>query len=337
MTTAAITTATNTDQTARTIAMTSQNLEELVEEAHALGIEVDGFFTTLPTLRAIQVNIIKGQIAERKERLATQHIETLVCPQHGEQKVWVKNGSDVSTAECPECAKIREEKEKAKKEVELAAMVRFHANSKRLIDFLNRPLPSPYEEGKTFANYTVGGTKEQAKALLVAQRFATTFKRRMIEKKPEERKLGLLMCGKYGTGKSHLASAIVNEVKTQGFEPFCVTALTLFNLYRPAANLDPNALNAHLSNCPLLLVDEIGRTTGSDFERNQLLELLDERARKGYPTILITNLGIKGLSEYFGGALESRAQTLFYPLSFTWGDYRGTKRADAIPLDELFV
>lgn len=337
MTTAAITTATNTDQTARTIAMTSQNLEELVEEAHALGIDADGFFSTLPAIRALQINIIKGQIAERKERLATQHIETLVCPQHGEQKVWVKNGSDVSTAECPECAKIREEKEKAKKEVELAAMVRFHANSKRLIDFLNRPLPSPYEEGKTFANYTVGGTKEQAKALFVAQRFATTFKRRMIEKKPEERKLGLLMCGKYGTGKSHLASAIVNEVKTQGFEPFCVTALTLFNLYRPAANLDPNALNAHLSNCPLLLVDEIGRTTGSDFERNQLLELLDERARKGYPTILITNLGIKGLSEYFGGALESRAQTLFYPLSFTWGDYRGTKRADAIPLDELFV
>lgn len=60
-------------------------------------------------------------------------------------------------------------------------------------------------------------------------------------------------------------------------------------------------------NVKLLIIDEFGLGYGTESELIELTELLDYRWRKGLPTVFLSNLGMKSLTEYMKDRATQRA------------------------------
>ena len=96
-----------------------------------------------------------------------------------------------------------------------------------------------------------------------------------------------------------------------------------------------------LARLPILVIDEIGRTKGSDAETNWLSYIIDKRHVRHLPIILISNKHLnktceyrntqqKGckdcLENYISEDIMSRLSEDGYLVTFKEGDYRKIKR-----------
>lgn len=272
---------------------------------------------------------------KRREQEAYKALPTVTieCSIHGTQVLKVQPGTNPESYECPFCVQERVRRD--------GILSNYRQNKFELTKLIGDPL-SPMCDEQTFENYRITETddavkaKAQRKAYVACKRFADGFAERLFSGQKDKSRVGILMHGDFGNGKSHLASAICNVVKTQGFEPIYLRSITLFNTYKGVSGAIANAIAKHLAHVPLLVIDELGRSTGSDFECNQLIELIDARSQLGHPTILITNLDGQGYKDLLGGAVASRTQTIFYPLQFKWADFRKKQKISDLNPDEVF-
>lgn len=97
----------------------------------------------------------------------------------------------------------------------------------------------------------------------------------------------LILLGSNGVGKTHLASALVKLMNGK-----IITAYEMFALYRSCFSGQNNEIELlhKFSNYPLLVIDEFGRTKGSEAEENFLSAILDARHSDGLPTMILSNL-----------------------------------------------
>lgn len=273
----------------------------------------------------LEAYLQKAEVVSEPEKVQ----KDFICPIHGHVFETVPENEPLT--HCPKCA--AERREKAQKKINLLESERIRA--KGLRDFLGNEPFSPYDPTQTFENYVLTGSKEQKRALAVAKRFSENLLARKLEGK-EKSKIGLLFHGAYGAGKTHLASAIVTTAKAQGLCPIFLTLRGLMALFKPGSGLPHQTLLSYLTSITLLVIDEVGRGAGSDFESNILIELIDARAHKGNPTVLITNLGGEEYRDMLGGAISSRTHSLFYRVPFSWGDYRKKINISAQDFEEVF-
>ena len=159
---------------------------------------------------------------------------------------------------------------------------------------------------------------------------------RVVTQPKERSRLGIALCGRTGTGKTHLASSIYYHLKAEGIEPVYMRASTFFTIFRGATGVSEVKMIRQLGRVSCLILDEIGRSALTPFEANKLQEVLDARARNGYPSILITNLQIDKLKDVLGSALASRIDQLFFPIACMWSDYRVKESAANLKPEEVF-
>ena len=150
---------------------------------------------------------------------------------------------------------------------------------------------------------------------MICRRFADRFTERVRSGGPKAC-IGIFMYGGFGSGKTHLASAICNRLRDEGYSPTYINAGYLFDLMRASSGINPIALMQKLSWQALVVVDEIGRSSNTEFERSKFVELFDRRRRLGLPTIFITNLGMNAFADVLGGVLVSRTTEKQYPVAF---------------------
>ncbi len=157
----------------------------------------------------------------------------------------------------------------------------------------------------------VAETTEQEKALTVCRDFVETF--------PERLKRGdsLIFLGAPGTGKSHLATAILQAILPEhvGMYVTCAGIIrAVRNTWRDKEGQTETEVLRTLADLPLLVIDEIGVQYGTESEQNILFEVLDRRYRDMKPTILLANLRLKrekdtdpaGLKEILGERVYDR-------------------------------
>lgn len=96
----------------------------------------------------------------------------------------------------------------------------------------------------------------------------------------------IIMLGLNGTGKTHLACAAV-----QALEGKIITMYEISAMIRASYNGGETelAIVERLSEYSLLVIDEMGRTKGSEAESNWLSFVIDKRHVRGLPLILISN------------------------------------------------
>ena len=105
----------------------------------------------------------------------------------------------------------------------------------------------------------------------------------------------LILAGKPGRGKTHLAIAITYRAIQNGFDAFFTTAAALIDdlsaAFRAGQLADALPTYTHPA---VLVVDEVGYLTYGTDAANRLFHVVNERHRRHRPMIFTTNKSLKG-------------------------------------------
>lgn len=229
----------------------------------------------------------------------------------GKREIWTN---------CPDCveSKLAEDR-KAESE---AAADRQQAHIAALID--QACIPSRFI-GRNFDNFRAE-TKSQATALNFAKEYAESFERNL------KNGTGLIFSGLPGTGKSHLAAAILQSVMPDhcGLYITCMGLIrAVRGTWRKESEKSETEILRTFGTVPLLVLDEIGVQYGTDGEQTILFDVLDRRYREMMPTILLTNQAKQGFKDFIGERSFDRLVETSRWVAFDWDSYRATARKEA--------
>ncbi|WP_277592959.1 ATP-binding protein [Pseudomonas chlororaphis] len=209
------------------------------------------------------------------------------------------------------------------REEHLAAVVEVEA------EYLNRDLIAtgitPRFRQCSFDNYVTSDDKAKQRALSICRKYAEGFDAHLQAGR------ALMLMGEIGTGKTHLACAILQHVVRQnGRTGLIVTAESITQAvtdsFRNNAGPSKSDLLAELAAVDLLVIDEVGMHTakpGKDFTPGLLHEAIDRRYQLIKPTILISNQKPESLQDFIGPRAADRLREnggLLAP--FTWKSAR---------------
>lgn len=141
-------------------------------------------------------------------------------------------------------------------------------------------------------------------------------------------KTNLFLCGKSGTGKTHLAMCLAKDGAVYRRLP------DIFREVRSSFDdlrTEQEFLN-YYGSIKLLVVDEIGRQKYSPFEQNLFFEIIDKRWNNILPTTLVTNLNEKEFSQEYGTAIVDRLRPTI--VRFNWDSRRESLNIPEPPPDD---
>lgn len=146
--------------------------------------------------------------------------------------------------------------------------------------------------------------------LKIAKNYAMHF--------PEFRKQGkgLLLYGTVGTGKSHMAACIANDLIDQGRKVLMTNFATMVNIIQSSFSGRQEYIDS-LNKYSLLIIDDLGAERKSEFMQEQVFNIIDARYRSGKPMIITTNLTaeeMKKPSEIGQGRIYDRILERCHPV-----------------------
>jgi DNA replication protein DnaC len=139
---------------------------------------------------------------------------------------------------------------------------------------------------------------------------------------------GLYFCGGTGTGKTHLAVAVMNELIRRKRTPslFVTVPELLDNLRetynKPGRNLD-EWMDA-VQNAEFLVLDDLGSERTTEWVRERIFVIVNHRYREALPTLFTSNIGPKDLAEQLGERTASRIIAMCDWIALEGDDYRET-------------
>ena len=220
--------------------------------------------------------------------------------------------------ECPKCMiEIRDAE--AKKQIERDKQAALEREQRRWAAKIgSAAIPERFKD-RTLDSY-VAKTSGQKKALAFAKEYAENFDQVMRTGR------SAVFVGKVGTGKTHLAVGIALSIMQQQRSPVFVTVQRLIrrvkDSWRTKEETESEVINAFASP-DLLILDEIGVQFGSEFEKQILFDVLNERYEKLKPSILLSNIPREQLADYLGERVTDRLRENGGALiGFNWDSYR---------------
>lgn len=252
--------------------------------------------------------------ASLKEILVVQPAKIATCEKHGDyesrniiSKIW---------SGCPTCSveqKIVAEKEQAEAvEIERQRIWKIRMGEAGIPErFRNR----------TLASYKATNAG-QKRALAFATEYAEQFER------VSETGRSAIFCGLPGTGKTHLAIGIALYIMTQRKAAAFTTVQRMIRRIKDAWRKDSTESESDVIEMlvypELLIIDEIGVQFGSEFEKNFMFDLLNERYEKRRPTVLLSNLTVPEIKAFLGDRIYDRLrEDGGQCVSFDWASHRG--------------
>lgn len=176
----------------------------------------------------------------------------------------------------------------------------------------------------TLDNFITGAVLEKVRALSTCQSYVEQFE--------ENYRAGrsLILSGNVGTGKTHLASGMVQHViRKFSAAALIVSAAEIIRIAKGAmvrgAEYTERDLINELAGLDLLVIDEIGAQKGSEYELGLLHEVIDRRYQLVLPTVVVSNLPANALGQFIGDrALDRLRQNGGQAVGFSWSSMRAT-------------
>ena len=138
-----------------------------------------------------------------------------------------------------------------------------------------------------------------------------------------------IFIGNVGTGKTHLAIGIGLQVMhTHGatvlFSTVARVVRRIKDTWSKRTDETEGEAIAAMVFPDLLILDEVGVQFGSDFEKNLLFDVLNERYERRKPTLFLSNLKLEEVSAFLGERVMDRLrEDGGEVLPFQWESYRG--------------
>ena len=189
------------------------------------------------------------------------------CEKHGKVKgCYFERGGEREYV-CPVCVEEERKKEQVARQAE-------YIQRERIAIYRERNIEPEYWE-KELKDY-VPQTPEQEKALKAVQK--------MIAEKSGK----VILLGSNGVGKTFLGCMAVKALGGKILSMYEITTM-IRQCYSSRAEMTELEFVEKLANLPLLVIDEMGRTKGSEAELNWLSYILDKRHTRGLPFMILTN------------------------------------------------
>lgn len=242
--------------------------------------------------------------------------ETTTCEKHGEFERFTlvgkdfRGGENFKHSQCPEC--LRDE----------LAEVDAKLRTLRVTELLDRAGIARRFEDCEFDNYQTVN-QDAAKNLSACQGYVDNWERCF------DAGLGLLMVGKCGTGKNHLAVAMTKNLIRNHLARVEITDVmrvmrAVKSTWRHNSETTEDSVLDHFASLDLLIIDEVGVQFGSASELAILQEIVNVRYESVLPTILISNLTFEQLKDSIGERIVDRVTNGGHNrLAFNWESFRG--------------
>lgn len=137
----------------------------------------------------------------------------------------------------------------------------------------------------------------------------------------------LLFLGGVGTGKTHLAAAIANELIDRSIPVLFGTFID--HLQKIKDEFNHTSLDTYLSRMkvtPMLVIDDLGKEKRTDWSQQVLFDVINYRYEHMLPTIITTNFDDTELMNYVGNATASRLNEMSTAIHMNGADYRKGQR-----------
>ena len=118
-----------------------------------------------------------------------------------------------------------------------------------------------------------------------------------------KRTKGLYLHGSFGSGKTYLVSALLNELSKDNVKTLVVYYPELLRSIKETFNLGESLFSdriKEIKTADILLLDDIGAETVTGWNRDEILgTILQYRMEEKLPTFFTSNLTIEELEEHF--------------------------------------
>lgn len=148
-----------------------------------------------------------------------------------------------------------------------------------------------------------------------------------------------IFSGSIGTGKTHLAIGVALKIIRSSHTASFVTVQRLIRRIKDSWRKDSTESESQIikvfAEVDLLILDEIGVQFGSEFEKNILFEILNERYEAGRSTLLLTNLTVEQVRAFLGDRIFDRMRDGGgRAIPFAWDSYRGGNNSFNVRVDD---
>lgn len=141
---------------------------------------------------------------------------------------------------------------------------------------------------------------------------------------------GLLFLGGVGLGKTHLASAIVNNLNKKLYTSYFGNVLDILAFVKSTYNKnsilsETQAIDLMTQSIDLLVIDDLGKENNTDHNLALVYRIINKLYENEKPLIITTNYGAQELNYRLGErgpALISRISSMCKPVSLSGRDWR---------------
>ena len=220
--------------------------------------------------------------------------------------------------ECPKCMiEIRDAE--TKKQIERDKQAALEREQRKWMSKIKgAAIPERFKD-RTLDSY-IAKTTGQKDALAFAKEYAENFDQVLKTGR------SCIFVGKPGTGKTHLAIGIALSIMQHQQSALFVTVQRLIRRVKDSwytkEETESEVIDAYASP-DLLILDEVGVQFGSEFEKQVLFDVLNERYENLKPSILLSNIPSEQLSDYLGERVTDRLrENKGRMIGFNWDSYR---------------